>query len=56
MKSQNFEHLRPHWPELADLGAHAEQFTFEDPLSPFIQLRCYAEKLVGIVYTTVAAA
>lgn len=50
MNSQNFEHLRPHWPELADLGAHAEQYAFEDPQSALIKLRCYAEKLVGIVY------
>jgi type I restriction enzyme R subunit len=50
MKSQNFEHLRPHWPELADLGAHAEHYAFEDPQSALIKLRCYAEKLVGIVY------
>jgi len=50
MQSQNFEHLRAHWPELANLGGHAEQYVFDDPQSALIKLRCFAEKLVGIVY------
>lgn len=50
MQSQNFEHLRSIWPDLANLGGHAEQYTFEDPQSALIKLRCFSEKLVGIVY------
>ncbi len=50
MQSQNFEHLRPHWPDLADLAGHAEQYAIDDPQSALIKLRCFAEKLVGIVY------
>ncbi|PIE41754.1 MAG: DEAD/DEAH box helicase, partial [Gammaproteobacteria bacterium] len=50
MQSQNFEHLRPHWPELANLAGHAEQYVYDDPQSALIKLRCFAEKLVGIVY------
>jgi len=50
MQSNNFEHLRQHWPELADLAGYAEQYLFDDPQSTLIKLRCFAEKLVGIVY------
>ena len=50
MQSQNFEHLRPHWPELANLASHAEKYTFDDPQSALVKLRCFAELLVGIVY------
>ena len=50
MQSQNFEHLRSLWPDLANLGGHAEQYTFEDPQSALIKLRCFSEKLVGFVY------
>ncbi len=48
--SSNFEQLRPHWPDLADLGSHAEQYVYSDPQSALIKLRCYAESMVGIVY------
>ena len=51
MQSQNFENLRPHWPDLANLGGHAEQYVFDDPQSALIKLRCFAEKLVGVVYS-----
>lgn len=51
MQSQNFEHLRAHWPDLANLGGHAEQYVFDDPQSALIKLRCFAEKLVGVVYS-----
>jgi type I restriction enzyme R subunit len=50
MKSLNFEHLREQWPDLADLAAHAEKYAYEDPQSALIKLRCFAEKLVGVVY------
>lgn len=50
MQSQNFEHLRLHWLDLANLGGHAKQYAFDDPQSTLIKLRCFAEMLVGIVY------
>lgn len=50
MQSQKFEHLQAHWPELAGLAAHAERYVDDDPQSALIKLRCFAEKLVGIVY------
>jgi len=50
MQSQNFEHLRPYWPELANIASHAEKYTFDDPQSALVKLRCFAELLVGIVY------
>lgn len=50
MQSKNFEMLRPHWPDLASLGGHAELYVYSDPQSSLIKLRCFAEKLVGIVY------
>ena len=50
MQSQNFEFLRPDWPDLANLAGHAEVYVYDDPQSALIKLRCYAEKLVGIVY------
>ena len=37
MESQNFEHLRPYWPELAALGAHAERYV--DDLDAAAQAR-----------------
>ncbi|TNC81300.1 MAG: DEAD/DEAH box helicase [Oleiphilus sp.] len=50
VKSCNFEHMRNAWPDLADLAAHAEKYVYEDPQSALIKLRCFAEKLVGVVY------
>ena len=50
MQSINFEILRPHWEDLANLAAHAEEYAFSDPQSSLIKLRCFAEKLVGVVY------
>lgn len=50
MQSQNFEHLRPYWPDLASLGGHAEQYAYSDPQSALVKLRCFAELLVGAVY------
>ena len=49
-ESINFEALRPRWQELADLGAHAEAYAYSDPQSALIKLRCFAEKLVGVVF------
>jgi type I restriction enzyme R subunit len=49
-KSVNFENLRPHWEDLANLAAHAEAYAHSDPQSALIKLRCFAEKLVGVVF------
>ncbi|WP_018417118.1 DEAD/DEAH box helicase family protein [Teredinibacter turnerae] len=51
MQSINFEHLRPHWPDLASLCGYAEHYVASDPQSALIKLRCFAELLVGEVYT-----
>ncbi|MFL1809310.1 DEAD/DEAH box helicase family protein [Plesiomonas shigelloides] len=51
MKSINFEHLRQHWPILADLGGFAETYAHSDPQSALVKLRCYVEKLVGVIYS-----
>jgi len=50
MKSVNFENLRPHWEDLANLAAHAEAYAHSDPQSALVKLRCFAEKLVGVVF------
>lgn len=47
----NFEHLREHWPKLADLGSFAETYAHLDPQSSLVKLRCFVEKLVGEIYT-----
>lgn len=46
----NFEHLRPHWPDLADQGGFAEAYAYQDPQSALVKLRCFIEKLVGYLY------
>jgi type I restriction enzyme R subunit len=50
MRSVNFEFLRRNWPELADLGALAEQYAFPDPESALVKLRSFGEGFVGSVY------
>ncbi len=50
MESQNFEHLRPKWPELASLAGFAEQYAAVDPSSALVKLRAFAERLVAVVY------
>ena len=50
MQSINFENLRPHWPDLANLAGHAEEHAHNDPQSSLVKLRCFAEKLVGIIF------
>ncbi len=47
MKSTNFEFLRPHYPELADLGGFAELYAHTDPSSSLIKLRQFGENLVA---------
>jgi len=45
MKSENFEILRPRWPELAALGGFAEAYAHDDPASALVKLRLFAENL-----------
>ena len=48
----NFEFLRNDWPELADFGGYAEEYTYSDPVGSLIKLRSYSEHLVGWIYRT----
>ena len=50
MKSTNFEFLSPRWSELAELGAFAEAYTFNDPTSAIIKLRLFAENMTKDIY------
>lgn len=50
MKSINFEFLRDTRPELAELGAFAEQYTTPDPTSALIKLRIFVEQIVRSLY------
>ena len=50
MKSSNFEFLRPHFPELADLGGFAEAYAGPDPSGCLVKLRLFAENLVKAVF------
>lgn len=47
MKSQNFDFLRTHNRELADLGGFAEQYAHSDPASALVKLRTFGENLVA---------
>ena len=48
MSSVNFEMLRSKWPELANLGAQAEQYVHTDPESSLVKLRNYLELTVRL--------
>lgn len=48
--SLNFEILRAHWPEMANMGAYAEQYAHSDPESALVKLRSFAERLVDHLY------
>ena len=47
MKSGNFEFLREHNPELADLGGFAERYAYSDPVGALVKLRLFGENLVA---------
>lgn len=47
MKSQNFEFLRSHHPELADLGGFGEHYAYTDPASALVKLRQFGEHLIA---------
>jgi len=46
----NFEYLREHHKQLAELGAYAEKYAVTDPQSAMVKLRCFVELIVGHVY------
>lgn len=50
MKSHNFEFLRPHHPELSDLGGFAETYAPSDPSACLVKLRLFAENLVKALF------
>lgn len=45
MQSTNFEFLRPHYSDLADLGGFVELYAFSDPASSRVKSRIMAENL-----------
>ena len=49
-QSLNFEMLRNHWPEWANLGAAAEHYVHTDPESSLVKLRNYIELIVRWLY------
>src|SRR5258706_14362559 len=51
MESFNFEFLRGHRRELADLGRIAEAYVFSDPTSSLVKLRQLAEISVQGIYS-----
>lgn len=50
MKSQNFEFLRPKWPELAGLGGFAETYAHADPVGAITKLRVFCEQAVEWIH------
>jgi type I restriction enzyme R subunit len=50
MQSLNFEFIRPHQPELADLGGLAEYHLYVDPGSSLVKLRTLAEQVVKTIH------
>lgn len=51
VESLNFEFLRKHRRELADLGGFAETYVFSDPSSSLVKLRQLAETVVQGIYS-----
>lgn len=48
--SVNFELLRQDRPELATLGAFAEQYAYADPASALVKLRTFGEQVTKGIY------
>jgi len=48
--SVNFELLRQERPELATLGAFAEQYAYADPASALVKLRTFGEQITKAIY------
>lgn len=51
LRSLNFEPLRAVYPELANMGGHAEHYAHSDPESALVKLRNFAERVVDHIYT-----
>lgn len=49
-QSMNFEYLKGKWPKLHELAAFAEEYTYSDPQSSLVKLRCFAEHVIGYLY------
>src|SRR5579862_613006 len=49
MQSLNFEILRTHYPQLADLGGFAEQYVHSDPEAAVAKLRKFGEALTQAI-------
>lgn len=52
MKSQNFEFLRPKWPELAELGGFAEAYVHTDSVGAIAKLRMFCEQVVQWIHVS----
>ena len=50
-QSMNFEHIQNKWSALHQLAAFAEAYAIDDPQSALVKLRCYAEQVVGYLYS-----
>jgi type I restriction enzyme R subunit len=50
LRSLNFEPLRAVYPELANMGGHAEHYAHSDPESALVKLRNFAERVVDHIY------
>lgn len=50
MNSSNFEFLKINQPQLAELAQKSEYYTYSDPQSAVMKLRCFAELYVGYIY------
>ncbi len=50
MNSNNFQFLQHYQPSLTELCASAEGYSYTDPQSAVVKLRCFAELYVGFIY------
>ena len=51
MESSNFRPLASRWPELYEHVTSAERYAYTDPHTAAVKLRCFAEMLVGRIYS-----
>ena len=51
MESTNFKPLQKRWPQLYEHANIAEQYIYSDACTAIVKLRCFAEQLVGILYS-----
>jgi len=50
MESSNFRPLQSRWPDLYEHARFAESYSYSDPQTAIIKLRCFAEVLVGTIF------